>query len=199
MSALRSVLLPLASLPLVACSSSSLGHVPESVVELYDMANPAGGMELELERDGELIAIEADVAVSQVPQHLVQKVNQMHPNALMQGAEREIAPGMELWELKFVSQGRNYELVFDEEGNVHETEMSLTWGEAPRSILSAADLALPGGVPISIELVTVGETKLYHVKKERDEARYKIVLDESAKVLRLVREQRAEIEIPLAH
>lgn len=195
----RSTPLLLALLPLCACHSSDMGKVPESIVELYDHADPAGGMELELERDGSVIGIEAEVPIDSVPAHLMNAVYAQHPNALVKGAERELAPEGPRWEVKFLSMGRTYELVFDEEGNVVESEMSLTWGEAPQAVMAAADKALPNAVPVSIEAVTSDGERMYHVKKERDGARYKIVLDENAKVVRLVREQRAEIEIPIAH
>lgn len=199
MSAVRRLPLLLALLPLAACGSSSLGKMPDSVVELYDQTDPAGGMEFELDRKGHLLEIEADVPIENVPQHLITAVHAQHPGAQLRGAEREINAHGEMWELKFISLGREYELVFDEDGEVHETEMSLMWPEVPPAVVAAADKALPESIPVSAELITQGKSKSYHIKKDKGGARYKIVLDERGEVVRLVREQRAEIEIPLPY
>jgi hypothetical protein len=193
----RRLFLAACLLPLAACGSSSLGRVPEEVIELYDLALPSGVMELEIDRDGRLLELEVDVPLESVPEPLIRKIYELHPQALLRGAEREINRHGRMWEIKFLSMGRTYELVFDEQGEIHESEMSLAWSEAPPAVLEGARLAIPGSAPVSVELVEGRGGKSYHVKAERDGARYKVVLDEQGKVLRRVREHRAEIEIPL--
>jgi uncharacterized membrane protein YkoI len=186
----------LATLLASCASSGGLGRVPSGTVELYDLCAPSGLMELELERDGTVLEMEADIAPTDLPAMIRDAAMARLPGAKITGAEREIHTDGRYWEVKLTHEGRAWELVCDDAGKVVETEKELRRDEAPAAVLQAADKAVAGSFK-SVELIEGRSGTSYHVKKERDGASYKIVLSPEGKVLRKVREQRAEIEIPL--
>jgi hypothetical protein len=190
-------LFPLAAL-LAGCRSEGLGAAPESLVELYDITAPGGGMEIELQRDGAILEMEADVAISDLPAAVLEAALAQAPGALITGAEREVHPDGRMWEVKLWHGGREWELVVDDDGRVHETEMMLHRFEWPGAIVAAADAAVPGGYTKSVEVLEHRKHGTsYHVKKDVHGASYKIVVGPDGMVRRKVREQAAEIEIPL--
>ena len=69
--------------------------------------------------------------------------------------------------------------------------------EAPPAVLSAAEGAIPASRHVSVEVIRSEDETVYHVKRMKDLAIYKVVLAPNGDVLRLVREARAEIEIPI--
>ena len=113
------------------------------------------------------------------------------------GAEREISARSDAFEVKLRHEDRVYELVIDRGGKVLESEKSLRPIEYPSEIVQAAHAAFPGGTLASVEVIQIGTETQYHVKKRSDGANYKIVLRRNAELIRVVREARAEIEIPL--
>ncbi|KAA3604972.1 MAG: hypothetical protein DWQ01_20420 [Planctomycetota bacterium] len=189
----------LAGLIFTGCQS----RVPGTLVELYDRAAPDGVIEIELQRDGSIIEMEAEVPVSQLPETVLAAAQAEMPEAQVTGAELEYQGRDRVWEVKLRYLDRDHELVIDDAGNLLEFERELGWDEAPPEVLEGANLAIQGGNPVSVEILGIlqesGEYEnLYHVKLDRDGARYKVELSPNGEVLRKVREARAEIEIPLA-
>ena len=185
---------------LAACSSTKtarLGAFPRELVGLYDVARPDGVIELELERDGTVREMEAEVAIEAVPAAILDAVRASHPTGRIVGAERELTAGGKGWEVQVQEGGRDLELVFDERGERIESERSLSRSEAPAAVLQAAERAVPGGVFRSVEAVEQGGRSVYHVKLAKGGASYKVVLAADGKVERKVREHRAEIEVPI--
>jgi len=183
-----------------ACSSTkgvTLGEVPPELVGLYDVARPDGVIELELERDGTVREMEAEVAIEAVPAAILDAVRASHPSGRIVGAERELTAEGKGWEVKLQAGGRDLELVFDEGGKLIESERSLSRSEAPAAVLQAAERAVPGGAFRSVEAVEQGGKSVYHVKLAKGGASYKVVLAADGKVERKVREHRAEIEVPI--
>lgn len=182
-----------------ACQSPFIGRAPSELIELYDMAAEGGTIEMELKRSGHIVELEADVPISAVPPMVLNAARAKLPAGKITGAERELQARGALWEVKLEVKGRDWELIIDDKGNVLETERELTQAEAPRIVLTNAERLLPGSVFKSVEIIehANGRTE-YHVKRTRNGASYKTVLTPEGTVLRRVREQRAEIEIPLA-
>ena len=188
---------------LAGCASHGAGRVPGEFVELYDQALPSGVIEIELERSGALREIEADIPVHALPAAVADAVRSGNPGVVFTGAERELRGGREAWEVKFAHQGRAQEWVVDGAGNLVETERELRRDEVPAAVVPASERALPDSTLVSVEEVQahraaageIGTT--YHVKRARDGASYKLVLTADGGLVRAVREQRAELEIPL--
>lgn len=184
------------ALGLTGCGG--LGSVSPKLVELYDIAAPGGVIELELERDGTIIEMEADIPVSALPDVVREAALKKSPGAQITGAEREFNARGAAWEVKLNFAGRDWEYVIDEEGAILEVEKELRRSEAPQAVLAAAKGAVPGGVFRSVEVISKhdGATE-YHVKSSIAGVSYKVVLTSSGDVIRKVREHKAEIEIPL--
>jgi len=188
----------LALLACVGCAAPPVERAPAALLELYDSLAPDGALELELDRDGSFLELEADVPVESLPAAVRAAALAAYPGVTLTGAEREVQGGVLSWEVKFTHEGRGMELVIDTTGTVRETERELRASEAPLAVLQAAEAALPGSTLYSVESVTSAAGTVYHVKREKNGARYKFILDPTGKMLRKVREARAEIEIPLA-
>lgn len=186
-------------LPLTACQTG-LGGTPR-IVELYDAADPAGVLEIEMHRSGAIREIEAEIPISDLPDAVIQAAQKAAPGGEITGGEREITETGSGWEVQVRNDGADWEFVIDDEGNVLETEEPIGPGDGPAALVDNAAREVPNGGSLkSIERITFhGEvdTLEYHVKFEHNGASYKVVLDEQANVKRAVREQRAEIEIPL--
>ncbi len=193
----RLIAAALALLVLPACQTSGIGKVPTSIVDLYDRADPEGGIELEIDRDGTIREAEAEIPVSDLPAGVARTAKDKAPGGTILGAERELNMGGACWEVKVEHEGRDWEFVIDDDGNVLEIEKELRRSEAPTAVLEAADREIPGGAFRSVESIEKGDSVEYHVKKTRDGASYKIVLEADGTLIRKVREARAEIEIPL--
>ena len=197
------LLAPLALLALLAggCASNGseedLGQVPMVLVELYDRGAPAGMLELEIDRDGRVHALEVDIAPSELPMGVRSSVLARMPGAQITGAEREVLPSGRAWEVKLEHQGRAWEFVVDDAGGVIETEKTLERSEVPGVVVDAAELSMPGGEFASFEIIESAMRSEYHVKKTLDGASYKLVIAPNGTLVRRVREARAEIEIPL--
>lgn len=192
-------LLAVSILGAVGCQSGTtegLGRLPRSVVLLYDQAAPDGIIEIEVDRDGSLREIEADIPVEDLPEHVRAVALERLPGATITGAEREIQPDGEGWEVKLLSDGVAWEVVVDEDGGIVETEQELDLEDAPPEVLETADLTI-GGTYKSVELITRGSAAEYHVKKAMDGASYKLIVAPDGTLIRAVREARAELEIPL--
>ncbi len=175
-----------------------LGRISPEIVELYDMADPAGVIEIEVDRDGSIREMEADIDPADLPAAVRAAAMAMAPGGTITGAEREFTLTAPAWEVKIDDAGVAKEFVVDEQGNVIESEREIARAEAPAAVLAAADAAVAGGEFVSVEVIEHGTGTEYHVKKARGGARYKVVVAPDGTVLRAVREQRAEIEIPLA-
>jgi len=183
--------------PLALAACSGLGSAPPELVELYDMAATEGTIEMELDRDGTIVGIEGDVPIEALPPKMREKALEMLPGARITGAEREFMHDGNGWEVKLTHEERAWEIVLDDDGNVIETEKELRAEEVPPEVLASADKALPRGQRTSVEIVESGGTAAYHIKKREGQVSYKIVVSPDGTVLRVVREHRAEVEIPL--
>jgi hypothetical protein len=193
----RTALVLAAALGLSSCGSTGLGRVPDALVGLYDQAKPDGVIEIEIDRDGVIREMEAEIAIDRLPDRVRKVALERRPGAQIVGAEREVQLGGTFWEVQMLHQGRRVEMVLDSDGAIHETERELRREEAPQPVFDAVERALPGGTFESVEVVERADATEYHVKKTRDGARYKLVIAPNGRLVRLVREARAEIEIPL--
>ncbi|MHC4957113.1 MAG: hypothetical protein ACYTGN_01975 [Planctomycetota bacterium] len=176
-----------------ACASK----LPGELVELYDMGMPNGWMEIEAERDGTIIELEADIEIADVPAVVMDAAKKALPGGQVTGAEYEIVGTRRAYEVKMSKGGRGYEFVFTPAGELVESEMEITSGDAPKGLIEAGVAVVKGSAFKSVEVIEANGVKTYHVKTTRGGASYKIVLSAEGTVLRAVREAKAEIEIPL--
>jgi hypothetical protein len=173
--------------------------IPARLVALYDEARPDGMIEIEADRDGGVVEMEAEVAVDALPAKVRESADKVVPGGRIIGAEIEYVGDRKAWEVQKDVDGKKHEIVMTEDGTVLEREIEIAREDAPQEVLDAATRAIEGGTFKSVERIEIGggsETR-FHVKLERDGASYKVVLAPSGNVLRKVREAKAEIEIPL--
>lgn len=188
------------ALLLPACQSVVPGRFrpfDQNLTRLYDQASPDGMIEIELQRNGRIEEMEADIDVSALPANVLAAARKASQGATITGAEIELQQGGDFYEVKLHYEGRDWELVIDGKGNVIETEKELDQSEAPGAVIQAAAEAIPGSALKSVEVIESADMTEYHVKRLRDGASYKVVLAPDGTVKRAVREARAEIEIPL--
>jgi uncharacterized membrane protein YkoI len=185
----------LSSLLLVACASG--GKLPGSVVEMYDVGKPGGMIEIEAERDGTIVEIEAEIDPAELPANIMEAAKKQLPGAQVTGAEYERVGKTLTYEVQMAKDGRDYEFVFDARGNLTESEKELRRNEAPKGVVEAGVGAIPGASFKSVEVITKDGVDVYHVKSTKAGASYKVIVSPDGEVMRRVREHKAEIEIPL--
>jgi uncharacterized membrane protein YkoI len=177
-----------------ACASPRL---PKDAVDLYDMGKPDGWMEIEANRDGTIIEIEADIDVSQLPAVVLDAAKAALPGGTVTGAEKEIAGKRHAYEVKMTKGGVGYEFVFTPDGKLLESEKEIARADAPDGVVDAGLAAVPGSKFKSVEILERDGASTYHVKSTLNGAQYKMVVTPTGEVTRAVREAKAEIEIPL--
>lgn len=197
---MRNTLIPVfLLLPLAACQTG-VGSA-NRIVELYDMADPAGVIEIELTRTGAIRELEAQIPISDLPANVRQAALAELEGAEITGGEREYNMATDCWEVQLRHEGKDWELVIDDNGTILEREEPIDASAGPANLVDNATAEVPPGSELkSVERITVardGGRVEYHVKFSHNEASYKVVLDANANVDRVVREQRAEIEIPI--
>jgi len=197
-------LLALGTTLLAACANTNasragvdLGSVPPEVIELYDQATPTGLIELEIDRNGRVREMEADIPVRDLPQVVADAALRHLPAGRVTGAEREFTARGEAYEVKFDVQGVAWEVVVDERGRILETEQAIDFRSAPAAVIATSERAVKDSLLLSVEIITRGDEQEYHVKRQRFGASFKIVIAPDGTLLRAVREAKAEIEIPL--
>lgn len=181
-------------------ASDDLGKMPVQIVQLYDMTLPSGGIEIELDRDGTIRELEGDISPTLLPHDALVAFHTHWAGAKINGAEREFNAQGGGYEIKFLYEGAQWEVIMRQlEGKwrMVETEREIGRKDAPAGVLAAAHRKIAGGTLKSIELIERGTEREYHVKVELAGASYKCVVSPAGKMLRAVREARAEIEIPL--
>ncbi|MFT5288165.1 MAG: hypothetical protein ACI8QS_000302 [Planctomycetota bacterium] len=182
-----------------ACSTpgAPLGVLPAGLLLLADQSAPAGVLEIEAERDGRIREMEVEIPISDLPTAIREAALATERGATITGAEREILLDGKAWEVQLLQEGRKVELVFSEDGRILEIERELRREEVPFSVLATVDQVVPGGTFTSVEIIHRGRHTEYHVKKERAGERFKVVATSDGNLIRVVREIRAEIEIPV--
>jgi hypothetical protein len=140
---MRSILtLPL--LLLVACAG--MGKLPGVVIEMYDRAKPDGMIEIEAERSGAIIEIEADIASADVPKSIRDAAMKELPGGQITGAEYEVVGKSRTYEVKMRKGGVNYEYVYDKDANMLESEKEIRVQDTPKGVVEAAIASIPGSM-----------------------------------------------------
>ncbi|MEE8103985.1 MAG: PepSY-like domain-containing protein [Planctomycetota bacterium] len=185
------------SLSLLVLIAACASRLPKEAIELYDIGKPDGWMEIEADRDGRIIEIEADIELSQVPKVVMDAAKAALPGGTVTGAEKEIIGKKHAYEVKMTKGSVGYEFVFTPDGTLIESEKEIGRADAPDGVVDAGLAAVPGSEFRSVEVVERYGVSTYHVKSTKNGGRYKMVVTPDGKVIRAVREAKAEIEIPL--
>src|SRR5690606_5695510 len=137
---------------------------------------------------GSIREMEAQIAMTEVPQICADAAMAFLPAGRVTGAEREITKWGLAYEIGFDLEGWSWEVVVDEKGNIVETEQQIDPRTAPIPVLDAANREIKGGVLRSVEVVTRGGIPIYHVKKDVIGVTYKLEIAADGRIERKVRE-----------
>ncbi len=155
-------------------------------------------LEMAVDEDGMIVEIEYHTTADRLPAAVRSAAEKEMPGGTVVSCEKEYtASGEVRWEMEKSVGGLKKEILFSEDGRVIATEFQIPASSAPRAVLDAADLAVPGGDVTSVEEVKEGGRLEYHVKKTKNGFRYKIVLAPDGALVRALREVPAEVEVPL--
>jgi len=163
-----------------------------------DDALTAERVEVEVDEAGAAREIEYHVEPDQVPAAVHTAMNERHPGGLVIGGEKEVRKGATYWELSKSISGRSVEAMFTEDGEFVGAEVEVAAGDVPERVHGAVRARMDGN-PTKWETVHDGDDELveYHVKVASGGKQYKLVVSPEGEVTAVVRELRAEIEVPV--
>ena len=185
------------SLWLAGCAASPFGPTPGEDVMLV----PADGrIELGLDRHGRIVEVEYHCRIDDVPPAARRAVEAVLPGGEVVGCEKEYHGSTLYYEIAKRVDGREVEIMVTPDGRVHARELEVPATGVPDAVLEAAAKAVPGGTRTKVEEARDGANNLleYHVKATLAGVAYKAVLTPAGKLLRLLRETTAEVEVPVA-
>lgn len=168
---------------------------------LWDAADAAAAAKIEVQVDegGAYKEVEFHVAPDAVPEAVRKAMDALHPGGEYTDAEKERAGGVLYWELCREVDGYDVEAMFTEEGKLHSEEIEVGEEAVPDAVREIVAKTWPDSVPDSFEEIKDGDRKLveYHVKIQADNKNFKVTISPAGKLLRMVREVPAEIEVPV--
>lgn len=178
------------------CAAPPFG--PESGRDV--MLVPADGLvELALDGDGRIVAVEYHCRPDDVPQAVMRVVEAVLPGGEIVDCEKEYRGGELFFEVKKIVDGRGVEIMVAPDGRIDGREVEVPASSVPDAVIEGAARAVPGGERSLVEELRDGANNLveYHVKSKRAGIAYKCVLTPAGKVVRLLRETPAEVEVPV--
>jgi len=154
-------------------------------------------IEVQVDRDGRPLELEYHMAPSAVPASIHQAMDRLHPGGLAVDAEKEYVGSELFWELTKEIDGREIEAMFHADGTLHSEEIEVDGSDVPANVREAVSQRMPGQVT-KYEEIRDGERRLveYHVKVQSNDMNWKIRVSTGGKVVGIVREVPAEIEVP---
>jgi len=182
---------------LLITGCANLDRLPD-VTENVDQLPAEGLIELRVDADGKIQEVEYHISPEYLPAKVVKAVDALMPGAAID-AEKEYHRDGIYYEVSKKSNGRDAEVMVHPNGKLHSKELEVPEAEIPASVLAGADRAVPFGTVTKRETILDKDGHLveYHVKKTVDGKKYKIRLALGGKVLEVLREVPAEIEVPV--
>jgi len=179
------------------CSSAPpLGSVPPDLVALADRATASSALALEVDRDGAVRSMAVEIPVSALPTAVREAALAAESDSTIVGAGRVARLDGATWEVALLHEGRRVELALTEDGAVREIHRELRRDEVPRSILTAADGAVPGGTFQAFAILHRGSETEYHVDKEVDAAVHRVVVSADGLTRRTLRHVPTTLGFP---
>jgi hypothetical protein len=194
------VLIPLGVVAVDRASAQAArsGTSKESVDLLRD-TEMGGDCVIEMDGDGGIVALEASVPLSALPQVCRDAADKHVSGGKATGAEKEWAGGKMYWEVIKDVDGVRYEILMNPDGSLAGKETALAASAAPAAVVEAAKKAVGGGELVVCEEVTGPEAAYgedYHVKLRMQGEVLRVSVKKDGTVVRTMRKMKAEIRIP---
>jgi hypothetical protein len=180
---------------LAACSSAP--RLPDAVASDTILIPGGETLEMTLDDGGVVAETEFHVTFERLPEAVRRAADTELPGGTLLSCEKEYHGSTVYWEVEKLFGDLKKEILFTSDGRVRITEFQISAGSAPRRVMESVERVVPGGDLTSVEEVTEGAVKTYHVKKEANRIRYKLILAPDGKLLGKLREVQAEIEVPV--
>ena len=168
-------------------------------VDLLRETSMGGECVIELGADGGVVALEAGVPLTAVPQVCRDAADKHVPGGKQTGAEKEWAGGKSYWEVIKEVDGVRYEILMNADGSLAGKESSLPADKAPAAVVEAAKKAVGGGELVVCEEVTGPEAaygEAYHVKLRVQGEVLRVSVKTDGTVVRTMRKMKAEVRVP---
>jgi hypothetical protein len=182
-----------------ASGQAARGGTSKETVDLLRETETGNECVIEMDGDGGVIAVEAGVPLTAVPQVCRDAADKNVPGGKATGAEKEWAGGKIYWEVIKDVDGVRYEILMNPDGSLAGKETALAAGAAPAAVVEAAKKAAGGGELVVCEEVTGPEAAYgenYHVKLRVQGEVVRVSVKKDGTVVRTMRKMKAEIRVP---
>jgi len=171
----------------------------KEAVELLRETAMGGECVIEMDGDGGIVALEAGVPLSAVPQVCRDAADKHVPGGKATGAEKEWAGGKHYWEVIKEVDGVRYEILMNPDGSLAGKESALKADAAPAAVVESAKKAVGGGELVVCEEVSGPEAAYgedYHVKLRVEGEVLRVSVKKDGTVVRTLRKMKAEVRVP---
>jgi len=182
----------------VGCAGIGGKSVSKGIASLAQDTKMGGELAFEIDENGKIIGMDAEVDPSMVPQVCREAADRHYPGGRVTGAEKEWNGGKIYWEVVKDINGQRVEILMNKDGSLAGHEMALRTNEVPADVVAAARAAVPNGRLVVVERVTGPEAKKgeeYHVKMDVSGEQLRVGVG-GGKVIRVVRKIKADFRVP---
>ena len=131
-------------------------------------------------------ASEEDLSRHQVPKAILEAFEKAHPNAQEVEFEKKIVGGKTGYEVEYMENGREYEILYDSDGVIIQMEETLDVKALPEPIVQAISKAYPKATIEDAEKVMKpdGTVIVYEVEIKTEGKKFELELDANGKILK---------------
>jgi len=184
------------ALPLLALVLAAAGASPDRW--RADEALAADRLELQVDEHGRAVEYEYHIAPDAVPGAVHAAMDRLHPGGVATAAEKEYHGSELYWELSKEVDGLEVEAMFLPDGTLHSEEVEVAASTVPSAVAAAVAAELDGDVTKWEEIRDADRALVeYHAKVASSGRAYKVRVSLDGRVLAVVRELVAEIEVPV--
>lgn len=135
---------------------------------------------------GQANASEEDVSKHQVPKAILEAFEKAHPNAQEVEFEKKMVGGKTAYEVEYMENGREYEILYDSDGVILQIEETLDVKALPEPIAQAISKAYPKATIEDAEKVMKpdGTVVVYEVEIKAEGKKLELELDANGKILK---------------
>lgn len=176
------------------CASSD--RLPEDVLAAARAVTGEGGLWIQIDDEGRVHRIAADVPLSETPQVVKDSVERERPGGRLAACKRLWVGEAPTFAIAKVVRAMEQIVVVDAGGTVLWTESEIPAAKAPQSILDAANAAVPTGSILSVFEIREGDRLEYRIRKRVAEQTLSILVGSGGEVPEVLRELPAELRLP---